>query len=49
MNIKKKKFFVPDYDRLLDLINTKTKLLYLSSPNIVQVKILKIMMILKHS
>ena len=35
MNIKKKKFFVPDYDRLLDLITTKTKLIYLSSPNIV--------------
>lgn len=35
MNIKKKKFFVPNYDRLLDLITTKTKLLYLSSPNIV--------------
>ena len=35
MDIKKKKFFVPDYDRLLALINTKTKMIYLSSPNIV--------------
>lgn len=35
MEIKKDKFFVPDYDRLLNLINTKTKLVYLSSPNIV--------------
>ncbi len=35
MEIKKEKFFVPDYDRLLNLINTKTKLVYLSSPNIV--------------
>jgi histidinol-phosphate/aromatic aminotransferase/cobyric acid decarboxylase-like protein len=35
MEIKKDKFFVPDYDRLLSLINTKTKLVYLSSPNIV--------------
>jgi histidinol-phosphate/aromatic aminotransferase/cobyric acid decarboxylase-like protein/short-subunit dehydrogenase len=35
MEIKKDKFFVPDYDRLLNLINTKTKLIYLSSPNIV--------------
>ena len=35
MEIKKGKFFVPDYNRLLNLINTKTKLIYLSSPNIV--------------
>ena len=35
MEIKKDKFFVPDYDRLLSLINTKTKLVYLSSPNII--------------
>ena len=35
MEIKKGKFFVPNYDMLLSLINTKTKLIYLSSPNIV--------------
>jgi histidinol-phosphate/aromatic aminotransferase/cobyric acid decarboxylase-like protein/short-subunit dehydrogenase len=35
MEVKKDKFFVPDYNRLLNLINTKTKLIYLSSPNIV--------------
>lgn len=35
MEIKKNKFFLPDYDRILSLINTKTKLIYLSSPNII--------------
>ena len=35
MEIKKNKFFLPDYDRILGLINTKTKLVYLSSPNII--------------
>ena len=35
MEIIKKKFFVPDYDRILALITTKTKLIYLSSPNII--------------
>ena len=35
MDIKKDKFFVPNYKALLDLINTKTKMIYLSSPNTV--------------
>ena len=35
MDIKKNKFFVPNNKAILDLINTKTKMIYLSSPNTV--------------
>ena len=35
MQIKKNKFFTIDYDKILSLITTKTKLIYLSSPNII--------------
>ena len=35
MDIVKDKFFVPNYKLMLDMINTKTKMIYLSSPNTV--------------
>jgi len=33
MDILKNKFFVPKYTQILDMINTKTKMIYISSPN----------------
>lgn len=33
MDIVKEKFFVPNYKLMLEMINTKTKMIYLSSPN----------------
>ena len=35
MDIVKNKYFVPNYKGILDMINTKTKMIYLSSPNTV--------------
>lgn len=35
MDILKNKFFVPKYTQILDMINTKTKMIYISSPNTV--------------